>query len=87
MREAESERGGEIRGEFRRGDFWARGPDREHRRAFRELPPFVNNIVKMQLGNLREADLRSGANQFAVAAGRDMFFGGNRQTERGIADK
>src|SRR5258708_12093354 len=87
MGEAESERRGELGGEFWSSDFRAGGPDGEDRGAFRKLPPFVDHIINVNGGNLRQADLRAGADQSAVASGRDVLFGGQGQTQSGIADK
>ena len=51
------------------------------------MPPFVDYIVNKKSGNLWEADLRSGADECAVAAGRDVLFGGEREAQSGIADE
>src|SRR6185369_5595786 len=81
MCESESERRGKIGDQLGSGDFRAGSPDRENGGAFGELPPFVGHIVKMELGTLREADLRAAANPFAVRAGFDALLGLNGEAE------
>ncbi len=51
------------------------------------MPPFVDHIVKIKLGELRETDLRAGADECAIAPGSDVFFGGDGKTQGRITDE
>ncbi len=86
MREAEFERGGEIRDELGSRNFRPRGPDGEDGGALRHLPPFPDNIVNVKFADGGKADGFSFAEPFAAGTGFGARFGGNGDAEGGIAD-
>src|SRR5581483_6504441 len=69
MREAEFERGGEIRDELGSRNFGPGGPDGEDGGALRHLPPFPDNIVNVKFADGRKADGFSFAEPFAAGTG------------------
>ena len=67
-------------------DFFARCPDCEDGGALGELPPFVNNVVDMERGELRHSHGGALAYQLSVSTGFCFCFRSDCEAKRGIAD-
>ena len=86
LAEAEIAGGEEVGGQPRRDDFRARGPDGEDGGLFGEVPPFLDDVVDVQVADAGNLGSGAGGEPFAVGAGNHFVFGGDGDAQGGVAD-
>jgi len=86
LAEAEIAGGKEVGGQLRRDDFRAGGPDGEDRGLFGEVPPFLDDVVDVQVAHTGNTGSGAGGEPFGVGAGCHFVFGGDGDAQSGVAD-